>query len=46
MLDQAKETGVNAVIASDMACILYARSIGLEVHISTQLSISNVEALR
>jgi Collagenase and related proteases len=37
---------VNAVIASDMACILYARQIGLEVHISTQLSISNVEALR
>ena len=46
VLDLAKETGVNAVIASDMACILYARSIGLEVHISTQLSISNVEALR
>ena len=46
VLDLAKETGVNAVIASDMACILYARRIGLEVHISTQLSISNVEALR
>ena len=46
VLDLAKETGVNAVIASDMACILYARSIGLEVHISTQLSISNAEALR
>ena len=46
VLDLAKETGVNAVIASDMACILYARSIGLEVHISTQLSISNIEALR
>ena len=46
VLDLAKETGVNAVIASDMACILYAREIGLEVHISTQLSISNVEALR
>lgn len=46
VLDLAKETGVNAVIASDMACILYARQIGLEVHISTQLSISNVEALR
>ena len=46
VLDLAKETGVNAVIASDMAGILYARQIGLEVHISTQLSISNVEALR
>ena len=46
VLDLAKETGVDAVIASDMACILYARRIGLEVHISTQLSISNVEALR
>ena len=45
-LDIAKESGVDAVIASDMAVILYARSIGLEVHISTQLSISNVEALR
>ena len=46
VLDLAKETGVDAVIASDMACILYARSIGLEVHISTQLSISNRESLR
>jgi putative protease len=45
-LDAAKAAGVNAVIASDMACILYCRKIGLEVHISTQLSISNVEALR
>ena len=45
-LDAAKAAGVDAVIASDMACILYARKIGLEVHISTQLSISNVEALR
>ena len=46
VLDLARENGVDAVIASDMACILYARSIGLEVHISTQLSISNAEALR
>ena len=46
VLDLAKENGVDAVIASDMACILYARQIGLEVHISTQLSISNAEALR
>ena len=45
-LDAAKAAGVDAIIASDMAAIAYCRSIGLEVHISTQLSISNVEALR
>lgn len=45
-LDAAKEAGVTAVIASDMAAIAYARQIGVEVHISTQLSISNVESLR
>ena len=45
-LDTARAAGVDAVIASDMAVILYCRRIGLEVHISTQLSISNVEALR
>ena len=45
-LDAAKAAGVDAVIASDMAAIEYCRRIGLEVHISTQLSISNSEALR
>ena len=45
-LDKAKKAGVTAVIVSDMSIILYARSIDLEVHISTQLSISNSEALR
>lgn len=45
-LDAARDAGVDAVIASDMAAISYCRSIGLEVHISTQLSISNAEALR
>lgn len=45
-LDYAKSAGVDAIIASDMAAISYCRSIGLEVHISTQLSISNVEALK
>ena len=45
-LHAAKEAGITAVIASDMAAISYARSIGMEVHISTQLSISNVESLR
>lgn len=42
----AKEAGVSAIIASDMAAIEYARSLGIEVHISTQLSISNSESLR
>ncbi|MDO4826058.1 MAG: peptidase U32 family protein [Bacteroidia bacterium] len=45
-LDAAAAAGVDAIIASDMAAIAYCRSIGLEVHISTQLSISNVESLR
>ncbi len=45
-LDAALDAGISAVIASDMAAIIYARSIGLEVHISTQLSISNAESLR
>ena len=42
----AHKAGVTAVIASDMAAITYARSIGMEVHISTQLNISNKESLR
>lgn len=45
-LDAALAAGVDAIIASDMAVISYCRKIGLEVHISTQLSISNVESLR
>ena len=45
-LNAAKAAGVDAIIASDMAAILYCRQIGLEVHISTQLSISNFEALK
>lgn len=44
-LDEAKKVGVNAIIASDMAAIEYCRKIGLEVHISTQLNVSNAEAL-
>ena len=46
VLDRALEEGVDAVIASDMAAILYARRIGLTVHISTQCNISNSEAVR
>ena len=45
-LDAAREAGVTAVIASDMAAIAYCRQIGLEVHASTQLNVSNIEALR
>ncbi|MDR0976883.1 MAG: U32 family peptidase, partial [Prevotellaceae bacterium] len=42
----AREAGISAVIAGDVAVMGYARSIGQEVHLSTQLNISNVEALR
>ena len=45
-LDLAKEAGVTAIIASDIAAIQYCRQQNMEVHISTQLSISNVEALK
>lgn len=46
LVSTAKESGVSAVIASDMAVISYARSIGMEVHISTQCNISNYEAVK
>lgn len=46
LLDRAAAERVDAVIVSDQAAILYARSKGLEVHISTQLSISNSETVR
>ncbi|NCB07662.1 MAG: U32 family peptidase, partial [Bacteroidia bacterium] len=45
-LHAAKEAGVSAVIAADISVIQYARSIGLEVHISTQVNITNFEAVR
>ena len=41
----AKEAGISAIIASDMAVIRYANSIGMEIHISTQCNISNYEAV-
>ena len=44
--DAAHEAGITAVIASDVAVMTYCRQIGLEVHLSTQLNISNIEALR
>lgn len=46
LVDEAKRVGVSAIIASDMAVITYANSIGVEVHISTQCNISNFEAVR
>ncbi|MGE9289337.1 MAG: peptidase U32 family protein [Puniceicoccales bacterium] len=46
LLESAREQGVHAVIASDMACILKARELGIEVHLSTQLSVSNFESFR
>lgn len=46
VIDTAREAGVTAIIASDIAAILYARSVGVEVHISTQCNISNIEAVR
>ena len=42
----AQESSITAIIASDIAAILYARSIGVEVHISTQVNITNIEAVR
>ena len=46
IVDAAREAGVTAIIASDMATITYARSHDVEVHISTQVNVSNSEAVR
>lgn len=46
VIDRAKREGVDAVIVADQSAILYARSVGMEVHISTQLNVSNTETLR
>lgn len=46
IVDAAKESGISAVIAADVAVLQYCNSIGMEVHLSTQLNISNSEALR
>ena len=46
IIDTAHEAGIDAVIASDVAVMTYCRSVGQEVHLSTQLNISNIEALR
>lgn len=46
MVDVAVESNISAIIASDIAAIQYARSKGMEVHISTQSNISNIEAVK
>ena len=46
IVDAAVEAGITAVIASDVAVMTYCRQRGMEVHLSTQLNISNIEALR
>ena len=45
IVDAAVKAGVSAVIASDVAVMTYCRKVGMEVHLSTQLNLSNVEAL-
>lgn len=46
LIDKAKQYYVDAIIASDQAAILYANKIGMPVHISTQMNISNFETLK
>ncbi len=46
IVEAARDAHLTAIIASDMAAITYARQIGVEVHISTQLNVSNSEAVR
>lgn len=46
IVDAVKEAGITAIIASDISAISYANSIGVEVHISTQQNITNIEAVR
>ena len=46
IIDAAKDAGISAVIASDVAVMTYCNRVGQEVHLSTQLNISNIEALR
>ena len=46
IVEAAKEAGISAVIAADVAVMDYCNRIGMEVHLSTQLNISNAEALK
>jgi putative protease len=45
-IDVAKEAGISAIIASDLSVITYARSQGVEIHLSTQTNVTNLEAVR
>lgn len=46
LLNKSKEAGLSAVIAMDQAVIAYARQIGMEVHISTQVNVTNIETIK
>ena len=46
IIDAVADSGISAIIASDIAAIMYARSRGVEVHIYTQCNVSNIEAVR
>ncbi|MDD3910223.1 MAG: U32 family peptidase, partial [Proteiniphilum sp.] len=46
IVDAAREANLSAIIAADVAVLMYARSIGVEVHLSTQLNITNTESLK
>ncbi len=46
LLNKAKEANITAVIASDQAVIMTAKSIGMEVHISTQVNVTNIETVK
>lgn len=46
IVDAALEAGISAIIACDISVMTYCRKVGMEVHLSTQLNISNIEALR
>ena len=46
VIDAAQKAQISAILASDVAAMMYANEIGVEVHLSTQLNISNAEALR
>ena len=46
LIDAVKANGISAIIASDQSVIQYARQIGVEVHMSTQCNITNIEAIR
>ncbi len=46
LINRAKEAGITAIIASDQAVIHYAKTVGMEIHISTQLNVTNIETVK